>query len=348
MSRLCTLIFRKKVFNKHLHIIFICLCFFSRLTAQEPQFTQFYASPLYLNPAFTGLTYEHRFALNYRNQWPGIKSAYQTYMASYDYNLSGLNSGIGGYILQDRAGTSNLVTTQGALNFAYRFKINKFSEVRTGISIAMTQKRLDFSTLIFNDQLVSGITTPVSQEGRNLEPINYMDLGGGALFNSTNYWLGVSAKHLNEPNSSMTGNMDALPIYLSVHGGYRYIISARGSNRSQLEEFISASVHFRKEQKFDQFDIGAYYFKSFMNVGIWYRGLPFKHYERGYPNRESLALLLGFEVPDKNFRVGYSYDLTISKLGINNTQGAHEISLVYEIAKKKKKNKRVLVSCPKF
>src|SRR3954471_15646435 len=147
--------------------------------SQEPQFTQFYAAPMYLNPAFTGLTYEHRFTANARNQWPGVKTAFQTYMASYDYNLSGLNSGIGGYVLQDKAGTSQLVTTQEALNFAYRFKVNKFSEVRAGLSVAMTQKKLDYSQLIFNDQLVSGITTPVSQEGRNLDPITYMDLGAG-------------------------------------------------------------------------------------------------------------------------------------------------------------------------
>lgn len=330
-------------------LIYINFLFtFSGLRGQEPQFTQFYASPLYLNPAFTGLTYEHRFTANYRNQWPGVKTAFQTYMASYDYNLSDLNSGIGGYVLQDRAGTSRLTTTQGGLNFAYRFKVNKFSEVRTGFTLAMTQKKLDYTDLIFNDQLVSGITTPVSNEAKSVEPVTYLDLGGGALYNSTNYWMGISAKHLNEPNASMAGNTDALPIYLSVHGGYRYIISARGSSRTHLEEFISASVHFRKEQKFDQFDIGAYYFKSFLNVGIWYRGLPFKHYARGYPNRESIAILLGCEVPDKNFRIGYSYDLTISKLGINNTQGAHEVSMVYEVAKKKKKNKRVLVSCPKF
>jgi type IX secretion system PorP/SprF family membrane protein len=316
--------------------------------AQDPQFTQFYATPLYLNPAFTGLTYEHRFAANYRNQWPGVKNAYTTYMASYDYNVSSLNSGIGFYFLKDVAGTSRLMTTQSGLNFAYRFKVNKYSEVRTGMTVAMTQKKLDYTTLIFNDQLVGGGQVPVSQESRGIEPVNYLDMGAGVLYNSTNYWLGMSAKHINEPNNSMAGNTDAMPVALSVHGGYRYIILARGNNRSHLEEFVSASIHYRKQQKYDQFDIGAYYFKSFLNVGLWYRGLPFKHYKPGYPNRESIAVLLGFEVPDKNFRIGYSYDITVSRLGITNTQGAHEVSMVYEIAKKKKKNKRVLVSCPKF
>lgn len=315
---------------------------------QDPQFTQFYASPLYLNPAFTGLTYEHRFSINFREQWPGIKTAYRTGMFSYDYNISNLNSGIGIFLLTDRAGTSNLVTQQQGLNFAYRFKINKYSEFRLGILMATVQKKLDFTNLIFNDQLANGPGSGPSRDALGAERVRYFDMGCGALYNSTNYWIGASAKHINQPNASMTGEVNPLPVFVSVHGGYRYIISARGSGKTKLEEFLSASFHYKREQRYDQFDIGAYYFKSFLNLGVWYRGLPFKRYKPGYPNRESLALLVGFEVPDKNFRVGYSYDITVSRLGLNNTKGAHEISLVYEVAKKRKRNKRALVSCPKF
>jgi len=269
-------------------------------------------------------------------------------LLSYDNNLASLNSGIGGFVLQDVAGTSKLVTTQYGFNFAYSVKINKYSEVRFGMQMAMTQKKLDYTALTFNDQLINGAGSGPSKDALSVAPVNYLDVGAGALYNSTNYWLGVSTKHINGPNASMTGDIQALPIYVSVHGGYRYIMSARGSGKTKLEEFLSASFHYRKEQNYDQFDLGAYYFKSFLNVGVWYRGIPFKHYKPGYPNRESIALLVGLEVPNKNFRIGYSYDITVSKLGINNTQGSHEVSLVYEIAKKRTKTKRVLVSCPKF
>lgn len=317
------------------------------IQAQEPQFTQFYATPLFLNPAFTGLTYEHRFALNYRNQWPGINKTYVTYMASYDLNLSQLNSGIGVYFLQDVAGTSNFISTLKCLNYAYRVKINRYSELRAGTSVALGSKKIDNSGLVFNDQLITGSGT--SAEAGAAQKVSYLDLGVGALFNTTNYWLGVSAKHINKPNTSMIdGNATELPTYLSIHGGYRHIISAHGAGKTKLDEFISASVHYRHQEKYDQLDIGAYYFKNVLNVGIWYRGLPLKKYAQGYTNRESIAILIGVEVPDKNFRVGYSYDITVSRLGFNNSLGSHELSLVYEVAKKKKRNKRVLVSCPKF
>lgn len=212
--------------------------------------------------------------------------------------------------------------------------------------LSMCQKKLDNTTLLFNDQLISG--APVSNSAGSIQKVSYADLGVGALYNSAKYWVGFAAKHINQPNTSLVGNVEAMPIYLSVHGGYRYIISARGSNKTRFEEFVSASVHYTRQQKYDQFDIGGYYFKSFLNVGLWYRGLPLKHYKPGYPNNESVAILIGYEQPDKNFRIGYSFDMTVSKLGLNKTAGAHEISMVYEIAQKRKRNKRVLVSCPKF
>ncbi len=323
----------------------ICLHLAMVVKAQDPQFTQFYAAPMFLNPAFTGLTYEHRFTVNARDQWRGIKTAYKTGMATYDYNISNMNSGIGGFFLQDRAGTSNLVTTQYGASFAYRVKVNKYSEFRMGTIVGITNKKIDYSRLIFNDQLVTN--APVSSE-QQAEKVNYMDLGLGALYNSTNYWFGMAAKHVNQPNVSMVGDLEPLPVSLTVHGGYRYIISAKGAGRTKLEEFVSASVNYRKERRYDQLDIGAYYFRSFLNLGVWYRGLPIKKYKPGYTNRESVALLVGLEIPDKNFRIGYSYDITVSRLGINNTQGSHEVSMVYEVAQKRKRNKRALVSCPKF
>lgn len=301
---------------------------------------------MFLNPAFTGMTYEHRFTAAYRNQWPGIRRTYQTYMAAYDYNLSDLNSGIGGFILQDVAGTSNLTTTQFGLNYAYRVKINKFTEARGGLQVGMHQKRLNFSRLIFNDQLITNSSN--SKDATNTEPVTYMDIGAGGLVNSTNFWGGFSVKHLNQPNASLVGNIEPLPLVYSLHGGYRYIITARGTSKTKIEEYVSVSLHYRHELRYDQLDIGAYYFYKFINLGAWYRGLPFKTYKPGYPSRESFVALLGLEIPEKSLRIGYSYDLTVSNLGINNSQGAHEVTIVYEIAQKRKKTKRVLVTCPKF
>src|SRR5690606_37477164 len=153
------------------------------------------------------------------------------------------------FMIQDVAGSSGLTTTQGGVNFAYSVKLNKQSEIRGGLTAAMTRKKLDNSSLVFNDQFITG--APTSRDYKS-EKINYLDMGAGVLYNSTNYWAGISARHINQPNVSMLGNVEVLPVYLSVHGGYRYIIEAEGSSRTKLNEFVSASLHYRKEQHFDQ------------------------------------------------------------------------------------------------
>ena len=328
-------------------IYFIYIFFFGFIVnslAQDPQFTQFYAAPMYLNPAFTGVTYEHRFVANYRNQWPGVSKAYQTYMASYDYNLSDIKSGIGVIAMQDRAGTAGLTHTQFGVNYAYHFNITKLTEIRAGASISYNMKRLDFNKLKFNDQITTG--SSVSQDAVYYEQLNYMDIGLGALLNSDQYWLGFSAKHINQPNASMMGDRIPLPVSISLHGGYRYVIERKG--RFEFRRYVSPVFNYRHEAKYDQLDIGLYYYHQPLNFGVWYRGIPFKKYAPTYNSSESICFLVGTDITDYGLRIGYSYDLTISKLGIINTIGAHEISIIYEIAKKKKKTRKVLVSCPKF
>ncbi len=313
--------------------------------AQDPQLTQFYAAPQYLNPAFTGLTTEHRFVANYRNQWPGIRKTYQTSMAAYDYNLSDVNSGIGVFVMQDVSGTAGLKHSQAGINYAYRFTVRKVSEIRAGISASYNMKSLGFSRLTFNDQLVTG--SAVSLDGTTYGQKNFVDLGAGVLYNSSKFWLGAAVKHLNRPNVSLIGGLEPLPMFFGVHGGYRYIIESKG--RNALKKYVSVSFNYKHELKNDQFDVGFYYFHSPINFGFWYRGIPFKNYAPGYVNNETFAFLIGYEIPKRNLRIGYSYDITISQLGINNTTGAHEVTLIYEYAQSKKRRARhVLVTCPKF
>src|SRR5688500_1992518 len=123
--------------KRKLFYLLILSCAFTHGKAQNPQFSQFYAIPLFLNPAFTGLTYEHRFAADVRDQWPGVATTYRTLAASYDYNLTSLSSGIGLTVLKDNAGTPALNTTVAMLSYAYHFNISRNSEIRAGAQIGV-------------------------------------------------------------------------------------------------------------------------------------------------------------------------------------------------------------------
>src|SRR6266700_5662196 len=106
--------------KKIISIYFIFLT--ANVFAQDPEFSQYYAAPLYLNPAFTGTTLDHRFIANYRNQWPSVARGYTTTAFSYDYNLTNLNSGFGFLATQDQAGTAGMKSTQ--FNFFYSYKVH--------------------------------------------------------------------------------------------------------------------------------------------------------------------------------------------------------------------------------
>ena len=118
----------------------------------------------------------------------------------------------------------------------------------------------------------------------NYQRLSYMDFAAGALLNSTKYWLGLSANHLTQPNASLTGDRVPLPLTVSLHGGYRYIIEKKSKD---LSRYISPAFNFRHQQKYDQLDIGLYYCHLPLNVGFWYRGLPFKKYKYSSKLRES-------------------------------------------------------------
>src|SRR5215510_8547591 len=85
---------------------------------QDPEFTQFYANPLYLNPAFAGSQKCPRVSLNYRNQWPALSGNFVTYSASYDQFYDPIAGGVGILILNDQAGEGTLTTTNASLMYA--------------------------------------------------------------------------------------------------------------------------------------------------------------------------------------------------------------------------------------
>src|SRR5215216_1092358 len=102
--------------------------------AQDPEFSQYYAAPLSLNPAFSGTASDHRFISNYRNQWPNITNGFVTYALSYDYNMENLNSGLGVLLVSDKAGTANLKSTTVNLQYAYKVRLREKWMLSSGLN----------------------------------------------------------------------------------------------------------------------------------------------------------------------------------------------------------------------
>lgn len=315
------------------------------LIAQDPQLSQFYAAPLYLNPALTGNIQQDRLILNYRSQWVGLPQGYDTYAVSYDHRAALANSGYGLMVMHDQAGTHGLSFTHVAANYSYEARINNQKAIRAGLRMGYTMRSYDPSNFLFADQVIRD-NAAISVEENLLERTSYLDISTGGLYFDEHFWVGVSLNHLNRPKQSLLLSGEArLPIRTSIHTGYRFPIKGKGSDRNGSK--ITIATHYKSQGKWDQFDIGAYLNHDRIIAGLWYRGLPgFKSYEPGYPNDDAVVFLVGF-VANEQWQIVYSYDVTISWL-TPSSGGAHEISLTYEWPRKSKRRKARIVPCPKF
>ncbi len=324
----------------------------NQVWSQDIQFSQFYAAPLYLNPAFAGSTELARAGINYRNQWPTIPANFVTYSAYFDYFFDDYNSGLGILMVSDQAGNEGLRSNSVALQYAYQLPLTDKLSLRAGMEGGVVFRDLDFSRLIFGDQLdYTGIINGTSNEQFNNDyKTSYFDLSAGTMLYSDKFWLGFSVHHLIEPNVSIINLNDPLPRKYSIHGGYKILLPTKTDlsyRQGYREKSITPAFQYKSQGQFSQMDLGMYFNYEPLVTGIWYRGVPVNSVE-GIANHESVILLLG--VSANGLNIGYSFDYTLSALSVR-TGGAHEISISYAFflgdPRKPPKNVR-RIPCPRF
>ena len=120
--------------------------------AQDPVFSQFFAHPQLLNPAFTGMAPAPRINISYRNQWPAL-NAYQTYSVGVDHFFSDFNTGVGFYAMNDEQGQGLIKSTELKGLFSYQLRLNNDWRVKLGLEAGMGQKGFDWDSFIFLDQI---------------------------------------------------------------------------------------------------------------------------------------------------------------------------------------------------
>lgn len=331
-------------------ITIILIVLFGKLVAQDPEFSQYYSAPLYLNPGFAGTASDHRFIANYRNQWPSITNGFVTYAFSYDYSLHDLNSGIGVLLMVDKAGTAGLRSTQ--LNFQYAYKVHVADKFvfSPGLNFGIGSRNVDMDKLVFYDQLNPddpNNPNPSSPNYQNIGSKMYFDFGFGGLAYGRKIWLGFSMSHLNKPNRSLKEDQSIIPVKTTIHGGIRIPLSNGLFKRDKVAA-IAPSFVYKKQANFDQFDIGTYFLYEPIVIGLWYRGIPIMQNVADNLSQDAIVVILGFQLQKIEF--SYSYDLTVSELGPS-IGGAHEVALKYMLntpRSDRNKKKEKVIPCPAF
>jgi type IX secretion system PorP/SprF family membrane protein len=320
-------------------VTFIALIFGMNggVMAQDPIFSQFYFAPTQLNPAFVGNSRGPNFGLNYRNQWPSMPNAYTTYAVSYDQFFESYNSGIGMILMSDNAGDGILTTNKVALQYSYRGQLNQDLFLKGGIEFAFVQNNLAWEKLVFFDQLdpefgsttSGGTTLPTSEVPPESTTVFYPDISFGLALYSPIFYGGVVLHHMNNPSNSFYSDANPLhsgvPIRWTLHGGAQ--LTSGGKNARAGAPFLSPNFIFANQGPFKQLNLGLH-----GGVGSIFGGLAFRH-SWTIPD----AVIISFGVRTGSMRIGYSFDYTVSSLGIS-TGGAHEIGVQYRIERENRVN----------
>lgn len=329
-------------------MFFALLFIFTKTKAQDPQLSQFYSVPTYLGPSFAGATNGSRAVLNFRDQWPGMNNAYVTYALSYDRNLPKFKSGVGFIALRDQAGEIEFSRNYLGLQYAYEVKLGNLWVLRPGLTFYYLRTNYDITEVRFGHQIntLTGEQTSFTKHGLLDQNQNNFDFSSSVLLYANDYWFGLTVDHIARPNASMSEQKSIIPIKFTNYGGYKFNFNKDRVGRHK-ERSITAAYFYKKQGTFDQFDVGGYWTREPLNLGLWYRGLPLKNknVDEKAINHDAIIFLFGIKY--YQFQFSYNYDITISKM-YTNSHGAHEISIIYLIPYKEPKRRIEPLPCPWF
>lgn len=329
-----------------------------RLNAQDIHFSQFYASPLTLNPSMTGMIPGcYRATVNFRNQWSSIPAPFTTVSAGFDMpflrNIVGSSWAGGGILIfNDQAGYGNLNNLSVLGSLAAHLSIDRESKyvISLGGQGGWVHKNVNFAKLVFEEQLLANPTDPSSVpnwEAVDNNIINYFDTRAGAMVSiapikKISMYVGGALFHINKPEESfLVNNTNFLDPRTVFHAGFNlqpnrsWSIHPHGIYMAQtgtreIVVGLQAGYHFGDNGRSREEPSTAIYFGA------------------NYRVKDAINPILGVEY--SNFKFGLSYDINISDLKVaSQNQGGIELSLGY-IGSCYQDSKRHYppVSCPRF
>lgn len=300
--------------------------------AQDPHFSQYFSSPLTLNPANTGnFDGTSRIASNFRNQWQGIGDPFQTGTISYDAEIfpekvgegNKLAAGVMGLYDKALGGKFRSNYISGSLAYHLWLDEDRSKRLSVGFQSTFANKRVDPVAISFANQFSSfgfDLNMPSNEIITN-NNINYFDWNTGLMYNQSgengSFYIGTSVYHLTTPSETFLNNeVNNIPMRLTAHAGITRFIGQNG--------VLMGSSIFMQQGVSKELTLGmayGHYLNSLINnvalyMGGWYR------------NKESVIPYFGLLY--NNMQIGLSYDVVTSGLNLAKTQNrSFEVSVIY-------------------
>jgi type IX secretion system PorP/SprF family membrane protein len=323
------------------------------LQAQDVHFSMFYASPLNLNPALTGVNdCSYRAAAIYRNQWRSVTTPYNTYSVSFDTKLLQAKLpkdifGVGVMFVGDRSGDSKLTMSSAMLSAAFHKGLDKNHRhfLGLGLQLGYTIKSLQWQQLAFPAQFDNTLQdfNLNQNNGENFaKPKGYFDMQVGLLHQSAfndmiGMMTGFTVYHLVQPKETFLGDKKAkLPMRFTVHEGLRI--------RPVRNFYITPNFIFQYQNKAMEINFGTgfeYHLQTAKtlvvpSIGGWYR----------VTGNDAAVVNLGLQAFNTKFL--FAYDINTSSLkGATGSRGGFELAIIYTgCFKNNSISTPILVPCP--
>jgi len=318
---------------------FILSLFFNLnlVRSQDPHFSQFYSSPLTLNPANTGLfSGDIRFSSNYRNQWRAVSVPFTTSTISADFQILSKKIsdrdifGVGFIGMVDQSNNRGLKSNfiGGSASYTKSLDINGFTKLSVGFQGVLTSKKVDYNRFVFSRQFTPfgfDNTLPTG-EPINGFSINYPDFSTGILYtgmsnDESNWYLGTSYYHFTRPSENFSSQYDQkLQPRFTIHSGYNFLLN--DLDRLYFSGLFMHSMLMREitiggvlELYIDRSSVD-----SKLLTGMFHR------------INDALIPYIGFNTG--NFQVGVSYDINTSSIKTaTKSRGGFELSLLMTVIK---------------
>jgi type IX secretion system PorP/SprF family membrane protein len=287
---------------------------------QDAQYSMYMFNGMAINPAYAGSRERPAITALYRHQWAGIAGAPKTFSLAGHAPLLNDRIGLGGSIASDNIGVLNLISFSGS--FAYRIKFNNNTKLSVGMSAVFNNFRQRFSEITTTNENDPNFSRNISVFSPNF--------GAGVYYYGERFYVGVSIPHLLNASINESGKFEGTD---QVARQYRHYFATAGYVINAGENLkIKPSVMYKYVNNTPSSlepSVG-FLIKEALWLGASYR-MGFGKAGGGFGSDAVIGMVE--YVFQKNFRIGYAYDFTVSQLN-NYTSGSHEIMLGYEFGKK--------------
>lgn len=320
------------------HLLFIFLLTQGIILCQDTHFSNITSALTYSNPSYIAVSEDAKLSTTYRNQWPGLNYAFQTYCASFILPAAGMKSAFGLNLIHDSQARGAIMKTSLQGVYAYTVKVSSVLDVAAGLGLSYNFRGINESRFVFESDITGDGSTTI--------PLNYADyrsdygdfsLGLTAIFNER-FYSGISVNHITKP-AEHAGNLDfvALSRRYTLHFGG---IISLSHNRGKDEVFLLPGIMFQQQNHYQEILYGVNCQINPFKFGLWARQ------DMGF-NFDALILFSGFSWQLYHFY--YSYDVNLKKINFFSTgMGAHEVTFSVNFQYKDKRKKRGAIKCPRI